>query len=153
MHIKKWQLLEEQPRKFFLLFFPCCLFYFCLTFVCPFCVFYHAHLVFLYIFLDLLPLGKNAPMQREENIFLFFFPTPRQGSHMHWLRAIFGTSFELNLPSSLRFWQILVHFLFLKHRNISRHGQKMSNSGTDSVMISWSPSRHGGERESNRFRK
>ena len=36
---------------------------------------------------------------------------------------------------------------FLKHRNISRHGQKMSNSGTDSVMISWSPSRHGGERE------
>ena len=104
----------------FLLFFACCLFYFCLTFVVCLSILslLPRPLVFLYIFLDFLPLGKNASMQREENIFLFFFPAPRQGSHMHWLRAIFGTSFELNLPSSPRFWQILVHFLFLKHRNI-----------------------------------
>ena len=36
--------------RFFLLLFACRLFYFCLTFVCPFCVFYQAPLAFLYIF-------------------------------------------------------------------------------------------------------
>ena len=46
-------------RNFSLLFFPCSLVYFFLTFVCPFCVFYHVPLVFLYTLLGFLPLGKG----------------------------------------------------------------------------------------------
>ena len=62
-------------------------------------------------------------------------------------QPIVSTCYSLNLKTIARMRVELYGRLFLKHRNISRHGQKMSNSGTDSVMISWSPSRHGGERE------
>ena len=102
----------------FLLFFACCVFYFCLTFVCPFCVFYHAPLCFYTSSSIFCPEAKMHLCKGRKTFFCFSFQLQGKApTCIDWGQFLALLSNSI-FPVRQDFDKYLFTFLFLKHRNI-----------------------------------